>query len=596
MSWMKNLYDVYNARESKVGDGAKSLCPAGHTVKQFHVEAHIDEHGNWLNNSREIKDKSEMLTIIPCTSSSASRTSSPAPAPLFDDFGYVAGDFGEKFKKHFNLYIEQLENWSNNCEKIRPLFIYLQKATLMADLKREGVISEKLLANNKTAIRFIIQYEDESPCPLWEDSEVRENWIEYQKTLKPMESEEDVFSDYCFILGEEAKPATYNPKNIRHQGDGTKLISTREEGYFKWSGRFTIPREAYSVSDEVMQKAHSALRWLISEYGERSGDQVVLAFGTGGKKTSPITKDFDYNEDDEYFDKIDTEAEFSKKFNRALKGYGCELDGADKTVIIGLDAATTGRLSIFYYSEMPWKELIENIISWHWQASWQHTYKKKTFFDAPSPDDIIKVVYGEKATDELKKNTIKRLLPCIANGAKLPVDIMRLAVNNAGNAVDKDNWIVNKKISIACSLIRKYYFDTKKEELKVALDLNDKRPSYLFGRALAYFHQIEWTGMDENERRIRRTNAQRLMSGFAQHPAKTVGILQQKIQPYMDKIHKKCGKVYHEKGLLEVIDKIGDNMTNTPLDELYLVGYSSQMIYFFTGKNDKNESDKENEE
>jgi CRISPR-associated protein Csd1 len=143
---------------------------------------------------------------------------------------------------------------------------------------------------------------------------------------------------------------------------------------------------------------------------------------------------------------------------------------------------------------------------------------------------------------------------------------------------------VRKELAVACALIRKHYHDHKKGEIKVELDLGNTDRSFLFGRALAYLHQIEWSALSDEERKARRTNAQRLFPSFSQHPAKTIGILRSKVNPYLGKIHRANGYVYLERGLEDVLRIIGDGMTNASLTEMYLVGYSTQINDFFKKK------------
>jgi CRISPR-associated protein Csd1 len=83
------------------------------------------------------------------------------------------------------------------------------------------------------------------------------------------------------MTGENGYAAKQHPRKIRHPGDGAKLISSNDGSGFTFRGRFTDPSglEAASVSFDVTQKAHNALRWLISKQGTRiGGDAYVVAW------------------------------------------------------------------------------------------------------------------------------------------------------------------------------------------------------------------------------------------------------------------------------------------------------------------------------
>ena len=80
MSWMERLCETYDIFAGEVGvmplDGKTPLLPIYHTTQQAQLEIALDMEGNWLSGrGRVITDKGDMTIIIPCTESSASRTS-----------------------------------------------------------------------------------------------------------------------------------------------------------------------------------------------------------------------------------------------------------------------------------------------------------------------------------------------------------------------------------------------------------------------------------------------------------------------------------------------------------------------------------------
>src|SRR5699024_1739147 len=67
---------------------------------------------------------------------------------------------------------------------------------------------------------------------------------------------------------------------IRHAGDKSKIISGNDKSGFTFRGRFTTPNEAASISYEVSQKAHNALKWLIQRQGEIIDNRVFLIWSS----------------------------------------------------------------------------------------------------------------------------------------------------------------------------------------------------------------------------------------------------------------------------------------------------------------------------
>ena len=84
----------------------------------------------------------------------------------------------------------------------------------------------------------------------------------------------------------------------------------------------------------------------------------------------------------------------------------------------------------------------------------------------------------------------------------------------------------------------------------------------------------------ENEKRL--TNAERLRTAFALHPATTTLLLDKKLNPYLNRMKNRNGMDSQRYAMMqELLHKIGtENFTNKRLGELYLVGYADQMMDF----------------
>lgn len=123
----------------------------------------------------------------------------------------------------------------------------------------------------------------------------------------------------------------------------------------------------------------------------------------------------------------------------------------------------------------------------------------------------------------------------------------------------------------------------------MALDETCNDRSYLFGRILACADQIERHAqmIYGSEDSSRPTNAARLRVSFVHHPAKTTMILQEQLMPYLNRLKANGTPSVHESTMNDLIARLGvEGMSNKPLEELYLVGYASQMMAF-QEKNEK---------
>ena len=313
-----------------------------------------------------------------------------------------------------------------------------------------------------------------------------------------------------------------------------------------------------------------------------------------------------------------TRTAFAELFNRKAAGYQAELGEHAKISVMILDSASNKgeRMSVKYYLELDKSKLIVNITNWHETLAWRHSYRRSadkqskgendsciTFYGAPSPVDIAKAAYGEKADKKLISHTIERLIPCIIEGKALPRDIMLSAVHRVPCSSQRKYWESSKVRSIACSLVLGYHNrknqDHKvKENFTMALNENCTDRSYLFGRILACADAVEYraesvAGVKKNERHP--TNAQRLEAAFVRRPAKTCEVLKLQLIPYVNRLIKIGASTYAYDLMLELIVKLSEqNYNNKPLNELYLLGYASQRQAFFASRKDKNAGNGEN--
>lgn len=635
MSWLEKCYETYENCQQEIGiqkfqaEGDKRsyvpLLPVAHTTQLVNIEVELDQNGNFQDARLLAKD--EQTTIIPCTEESSARTSGVVPHPLVDKLQYIAADYpayGGTKKSGWNLYHTQLQDWCSSPyadAKVCAVLRFLEKGCLVASLVQKHIlfldengkmpakwtgnkdekpkILETLASADQTEsfVRFRVGGID-----LAQDEAVRESFIHYYEMKQQR-------VDYCTVQGKQMAVSTLSPYKIRNPGDRAKLISSNDSTNYTYRGRFATAEQALSIGYETTQKAHSALRWLISKQGCSNGDQTVVVWGTKGEPIPDITADsMDLGDDfAAAFAQLGqpqlppaTESEYAERFNKAIQGYGKALDEKANTVVMILDSATQGRLSIRYYRELAGSELMKNITDWHRNFAWQLNYrsapesaepgqkpkwKRVSFWGAPSPADIAKAAYGEKADKKIIQQTVERLVPCITEGKYLPRDLMLSAVHRATAGIGLEPWEYQKTCDIACALICGYYHRNKKEDFvmtdgKYVDETIDDR-SYLFGRILAYAEQIE-RRVQSQTGETRPTNAERLRLVFVQRPAKTTALLQQKLTPYLNRM--RANGVSRDKRystLQELVGRLGaENYTNKPLNELYLLGYACQMMDF----------------
>ena len=194
-----------------------------------------------------------------------------------------------------------------------------------------------------------------------------------------------------------------------------------------------------------------------------------------------------------------------------------------------------------------------------------------------------------KNSEKLYANVIKRLIPCIWDGRRVPYDMVQKSIIKASMPLSYDshfNW--EATVSLACSFVKKYRLERCKEEWNMSLDKECKDRSYLYGRLLSIADRIECSTYDEEKDKKRVTNAKRYMNAFSQRPYTTWRVIEESIQPYLAKLNPGI-RIYYSKLLDEVqnlftLDTFKDNKK---LDGLYLLGYHSQSFEMNNKKSEK---------
>jgi CRISPR-associated protein Csd1 len=431
-------------------------------------------------------------------------------------------------------------------------------------------------------VRFNVYSPHTILTKVWNDSEMYDSFISYYKDLLKNNDE-----DFCYVTGKKLPVTDKHANKIRNAGDKAKLISANDTSGFTFRGRFDKSNEVATISYDVSQKAHNALKWLINRQGKIIDQRVFLVWGNDEITLPDPTEDtfaihpipLEKKERKSF-----TNQEFANEIAKALEGYKANLTTKSEVNILILDSATTGRLAVLYYRNMNRELYLQRLVEWHSTCAWLHRYRKDEekkavqFYGAPATKDIAFAAYGPNANDKVVKGLMERILPCIVDGKKIPLDIIRSAFYRASNPVAMENWEWEKTLSIACALIN------KQEGLNMALDTENNDRDYLFGRLLAIADVLERRALDSDETRA--TNAIRYMNAFSRHPERTWKIIQESIQPYQMRLGTRG--LYLSKLIDEVASRMKfEDFNNKPLSGKYLLGFYSQRHALYQ-KSEKN--------
>ncbi|WP_432628882.1 type I-C CRISPR-associated protein Cas8c/Csd1 [Brotaphodocola sp.] len=646
MNWVQELLEVYEKNKKEIGvvrvRGAMQyvLLPPFHTTVTAQITVTIDQNGNFL--SADFVNKEDKMTIIPVTEKSGSRTAGKEPHPLCDNLRYLAGDYPEYIEDDgvcYELYIAQLEKWyqSSFChEKVKAIYLYLKKKMLIHDLinagkiklNENGKIDEKETIQNipqaKAFVRFIVRsssfkWDESEPDECWRDRSLQECYIAYTRS-------QDKDPGLCYLSGNVETISYLHAKKIRNEGDGAKLISANDSQNFTYRGRFVEKEEAFAVGSETSQKIHNALKWIIRRQGNVFDTLVLVTWEAGRKEenesrempewdvgTDEIASEFDMNW---YFKSLSDEKWDGKQltaqmFGEALDGYRKKVENTAHMILLGFDASTPGRLAMVEEKELDSARYLRNIQKWHEECAWYHEKQKngeiKYFWGMVGVRDFADILFGVESngyltivdanSKKLYAQVAKRLIPCIWDAQKIPYDFVNRAVAKASMPLSynsRKNW--ERVLTLACSLVKKHRKDQGyKEEWKMAVDQECKERDYLYGRLLAVADRIEYRTYEKQQDDSRVTNAKRYMNVFSQRPYETWKVIEENIQPYLNKLPMIQEKRYYENLLNEICSQftVEDYKNNERLSGLYLLGYHCQS---YDLKNHKEKNTEENKE
>ena len=598
MGLMKQAYDTYCALEKKYAgqyfvELKEPLVPVSHQIAKADIEITLNSEGELL--SAGLMDKTSASIIIPVTEQSAGRTGDTSCAhPLCDQIRFFSPQYSEKYR----AYLAPLDTWENSDyshPKLHAIARYVEKGTILKDLQRFGLIKldEKgLPTKEKMVVCWRVESGTENDtAECWKDRSLFCAFIAYY------ESQQKQQKTYCMVSGEYAVPAIQHPKKIISTNANAKLISANDSNGFTYRGRFTDDRQAVTVSYIASQKAHNALRWLLMNQGVPYGGRTFLCWSPQGillpQPTSPLLR---------RTAKQVKPSDYKQALHNTLKGWKEQLPADASSVIAAFDAATSGRLSLTYYSQLRVSDFLERLHAWDDSCCW---WNGPFGLESPPLYQIVNCAFGMPRTvnnqtrletdDRVMSQQIQRLVSCRVDKGKMPLDIERALVEKASNLQiykPEQRDVREALLFTACAVIKKYHFDRNGEEWKMALEPEKQDISYQYGRLLAVLEKIERDTYDREE--SRETNAIRMQSVYAQRPRYASRIIWEQLKKAYYPRLRPANRAFYDRLIGEISDCISafpEAEQNHPLGDTYLLGYYLQRNELYTSKTEEKKTE-----
>ena len=594
MGLLQKAVETYDCNRKYIGEyreGHTVLSPISHIVTRADLEIIIDAEGNFCAASAV--DKSAPKIIIPVTEESVARGNKPCAHPLCDQLSYLAPYNSEKHA----LYLEQLTKWATSeysHPKLQPILNYILKGTILSDLEQCDLIQlngKGIPQNEKLMVRWrVLGTGDKDAC--WQDTTLIDSFIGFYKTIH-----QDDEQGLCMISGEITQKSQKYPGRIIPTSANAKLISANDDKGFTYLGRFTQESQAVEIGYEASQKAHNALRWLAAEQGSQVvfGGRTFLCWNPQGRKVCHVTGAFRKVKKE-----VTEPTEYQRELQQTLKGYRSELPEKEGVVIAAFDAATKGRLALTYYNELLSSDFLQRLYEWDCYCCWP---TRGFGIQSPGLWKIVNSAFGTpqgdknsmmlKTDDRVMRQQMQRLISCRIDGAAMPVDIVRGLCERTSRLQIYPKNLRENLLTTACAVIRKYRYDTFKEEWEMTLEANKTDRSYQFGRLLAVLEKVERDTYDKDEGR--ETNAIRQQSVFCQRPLYAAGNIQKQLErAYFPRL-KPASRYFYKNLIGQIMEQINEfpqEQWNRPLTETYLMGYYLQRNALYT----KHSNDMEEQE
>lgn len=595
MGLLQKAVETYDANLSLVGvyrgDGHDPLAPIGHTLTNANIEITLDQAGNFLA-ARKV-DKSEPKILIPITEESGGRTSAPVAHPLCDQLKYLA----RKNQKEHSLYVEGLHAWEESAFThpfLKPILTYADGGTVESDLVNSGILSPDAKGNydEKQLVCWRVNGFDGEEPACWKNQNLFRAYIDYYCDQLSVRD-----SGLCMISGEDVPIAVQHPKGIIPINGNAKLISANDSSGFTYRGRFQEDWQAATVGYVASQKAHNALRWLASEQAVRefSGNRIFLCWNPQGIQIPRPMRRLRAAD----AEPIRQPSDYRQALHHTMMSYrkDKQLKGTETAILASFDAATTGRLSLTYYTEISLDRFLERMERWETSCCW---YNGSYGVQAPNLLQIVECAFGlQRANvlevdDKIQRQYLQRLLDCKVSGGIFPSDILRALTQRASMPQAYEEAVWRRIVFTACSALQKYRFDTNQGGNEMAWELDRHDRSFQFGRLLAVMERGEADYYSKTQE-PRQTNAIKFMSEYRQRPWFVFERINRQLhQAYLNRIDPWQANRYERLTgeIVAILGEFPEEELNKPLEDTYLMGYELQRNAFFA-KRETNDNETE---
>lgn len=587
----------------------------------------LDKNGTLLHCS--FAEDGE-IHCFPVTEDSVARSSNLAPHPIVDKMKYCIKEIGDEqgyaqYYKGFKAFYDYVKNHEvkSFLEAIKIFlddeynYDYILAKLPYKDINKveKGEIEYSVDNGKKkkynfkdTFICFAVIEDNGNKKSVNNFIELHNEFIKYTDEVLMADCNREV----CNISGNEE---VITDKHRGLMGNAKVVsVSNKKETYY---GRFSNGADIIRIGRKSSEKIHLMLKYFLENENSNSRLDDTLYLVNWFSKDVNNSINFNLTEGPEvdYYDDDDISNPVSGNnsiVGRAFIRGSEKLDMDDSYYAMLVDKSSNGRISIRYYNELQNSQLIANLEQWQEKYVWEKKdFVNNSFFQwVPSLKNILYSAYGIERNGFLnienggfKKNQFQNLVIALIEGGSIQGNIKNALAQNIRNRQKyKNTWPLVMRVSLAVLSEGRKEYDSMRE-------IENQTRSYLYGRLLAVYDELENCVLREKDKKInsqvnkskmRSTNATRFWNSYVNKPETTMKTLDLATKYCVDYMLSSGSDrltgilIKFEKAKEEIFELLDTEKNrsckiNTPLDSDFIFGYYAQKKDIYTRKENKNE-------
>lgn len=418
---------------------------------------------------------------------------------------------------------------------------------------------------------------------LHEDLLIKEKW---ERQYAESNTDSDKIKSQCTITG-EIEPIARIHRNLKGivggHTKGCSLICFNNASECSYGNE-----QSYNsnISETAMKKYTGAFNYLLGNKRHKKliDDITVVYWATGGEKNEVCSDlmSFLVFGDDDLMDENQTEEMLDGLMKSAREGNISSerissIDNIDKNVdfyMVGIKP-NSSRVALKFIYHRKFGQMLENI-ALH-QSDMQMGEKV-----IPVPIWKLKkeMISPKSSNEKVDASLLAEIFKTIIYGTNYPAYLLSTIIRR----VKTDRKINGIRAgTIKACINRKSRLSGEKEELKLALDYENKNQAYLCGRLFAALEKLQ---QEASNNSLNRTIKDSYFSSAASKPALVFPKLLSLAQNHLKKLNEKS-LIFFNKLIQEIIDGINGEFPETLMlseQGKFMIGYYQQYQSFFIKK------------